>query len=160
LPASKTPLWWLDPQRDGPVASHQPACRLHVSGAVETGTITSGPFYVMPDSLQLDIDRPARQPAFAALWLDLVGLPLTGKTSLELELSGPNQPPQHVILTSPRMLRFHLILVPGKNEFVLRAVSPVASGEPKRTLIVQSLSLDPITPVQLASDPAPAEFIR
>ena len=160
LPASKTPLWWLDPQREGPVASHQPACRLHVRGAVETGTITSGPFYVMPDSLQLEIDRPARQPAFAALWLDMVGLPLTGTTPLELELSGPSQPRQHVTLTSPRMLRFHLILVPGKNEFVLRAVSPVAARESRGTLIVQSLSLDPITPVQLASDPAPAEFVR
>ncbi len=160
LPLAKTPLWWLDPQREGPVASHQPACRLHVSGAVETGTITSGPFYVMPDSLQLHIERPAHQPAFEALWLDLVGLPLTGTTPLELELSGPSQPRQRVTLTSPRMLRFHLFLGPGQNEFVLRTVSPVAPGEPKRTLIVQSLSLDPITPVQLASDPTPAEFVR
>jgi hypothetical protein len=160
LPLAKTPLWWLDPQRQGPVASHQPACRLHVSGAVETGTITSGPFHVMPDALQLVIDRPAPAPAFEDLWLDFVGLPLTGATPLVIELSGPGQLRQRATLSAPRMLRFRLILVPGKNSLTLQAVSPRPAGADPRTLIVQSLSLDPITPVQLASDPAPADVVH
>ena len=160
LPLAKSPLWWLDPQREGPVAEHQPACRISLVGATETGKLTSGTYHVMLGAMQLIVERPSPTPAFVALWLDFVGLPLVRDRPLTLELSGPGQPPQRVTLTGPRILRFRLILAPGTNKFFLRGLPPAPSDPAGRTLILQSVSLDPITPVQLASDPVPAEFVR
>ena len=157
LPAGGAVLWWLDLQRQGPVASHQPACTLRVSGAAEEGTVTIGRYYLARTALDLEIDRPAADPALLPLWLDFVGTPMPGAAPYELELVDAGGHRQHTTVTGPRMLRFQLVLSRGLNRYTLHVEpgphQPAGSGG----LVVQSLSLDPVTAVGLATDPAPAE---
>ena len=157
LPAGGAALWWLDLQRQGPVASHQPACTLRVSGAAEEGTVTIGRYYLARTALDLEIDRPAADPALLPLWLDFVGTPMPGAAPYELELVDAGGHRQHTTVTGPRVLRFQLVLSRGLNRYTLHVQpgphQPAGSGG----LVVQSLSLDPVTAVGLATDPAPAE---
>jgi hypothetical protein len=157
LPAAGAALWWLDFQRQGPVASHQPACTLTVRGAVEEGRVTLGRYYLVRTGLDFEIGRPAANPVSLPLWLDFVCTPMAGTAPCELELVDAGGRRQRTTVTGPRMLRFRLALSQGPNRYTLHVQpargSPSASGG----LVVQSLSLDPVTPIGLATDPAPAD---
>jgi hypothetical protein len=157
LPDRATELWWLDPQRRGRVADFWPAAALHIRGAVEEGQVASGRYYVVSDDLHVDIDRATSGSLEQQLWLDLVAVPLPEMTPLEFELIGPDQRRQPTTLLGPTRVRFHLVLSAGTNAFILRA-GPAAAGAVGGRVIVQALSLNPLTQRSPASDPVPVSF--
>jgi len=157
LPAGGAALWWLDLRLQGPVASHQSACTVRVRGATEEGTATFGRYYLVRTALELEINRPDADPALLPVWLDFVGTAMPGAAACELELADAGGKRQHTVVTGPRLLRFPLVLSHGINRYTLhvqpgRNQAAVAGG-----LVVQSLSLDPMTAVGLATDPPPAD---
>lgn len=159
LPDASVNLWWLDLDREGPVTEFQPACRLRVTSTQREESPTGGAYYVSPDGLRLEIERPSNSPAVESRWLNLVCIPASGSQPFALDLVGENQSRQRAVLNAAGPARFRLALAPGKNRFTL-ALAPgsPANGE-KPALIFQSLSLDPVTAVELAGEPVPARNV-
>ena len=157
LPATGAALWWLDFAQQGPVASHQPACTLQVRGAAEEGLVTIGNYYLVRTTLDLEIERPAADPTLQPLWLDFVCTPMPGTAPCELELIGAGGKPQRTTVTGPRMLRFQLTLSHGINHYTLHVHPARSLPGGSGGMVLQSLSLDPVTAMGLATDPLPAE---
>jgi hypothetical protein len=155
LPAAGEKLWWLDPERSGPVADHAPAVGLTVTGARETGEREAGRYYVADHRLEFVFLRPAGGPARRDAWLDFAAIPLPGAAPCEFELVDALGRRQRAVLAGPRWLRFHVALAAGKNVYVLQLRSASQTGP---LAMLQSLSLES-GGAPLATDPVPAGYL-
>lgn len=147
-------LFWLDPERSGPVAAYEPAPALSVEGAQEVGDEEGGKYYVTGNSLELVLHRGAGESP-RPVWLDFAVVPWQGNQACQLELTDPAGRRWRLEMRGPGWSRWPVMAAPGNTrlKLSLRNATPTSSAPValiKRLSVETAAALPPWQRIQVA----------
>lgn len=149
-------LFWLDPERSGPVIGYEPAPALSVEGSQETGDEEGGGhFYVVGNALELVLRRDAGEAA-RPVWLDFTLIPWAGTQGCELELTDQAGRRWHMNVQGPAWCRWPVTVPPGSTHLRLSLRSNASvKGDPialiKRFSVETAATLPPWQRITVAT---------